>query len=162
MFYIKEYIRVGDWPEEFPDDDYVEITTQAPKTNSSGEVRIGGWLGADRVYSVTAHGAYETLEKARESCETIFECLRKFEDDETENSDYFLEKYKIGKYNKMDLQESSDWAFDFIARDIKESTTNCEIEKLFDLYNDEAKSDGAELDYQLVDAMKAYRDELKN
>ena len=42
-----------------------EITTEAPRTNMSGEVRTDGWLGTTNNFYRAAHGEFETEEEAR-------------------------------------------------------------------------------------------------
>ena len=44
----------------------VEICTEIPRTNMSGEPRADGWLGTSNDWSRHARGCYETLEAARE------------------------------------------------------------------------------------------------
>ncbi len=75
------------------------------------------------------------------------------------------------EYNTMTLEESGNWAHEYVKTDVTADSTDEQIEALFDRYDAEAKSivnhneDGeefyAELDYGLVGAMKEYRNELR-
>jgi hypothetical protein len=44
---------------------YAVITTEAPRTNQSGEVRVKGWLGTNNNVDYNSHGSYTDLDAAR-------------------------------------------------------------------------------------------------
>jgi hypothetical protein len=45
--------------------DYAVITTEAPRTNLSGEVRENGWLGTTNNNNRNSHGSYTDMDSAR-------------------------------------------------------------------------------------------------
>ncbi|WP_419629899.1 hypothetical protein [Thiolapillus sp.] len=65
-YYIEEIRYCGPNPqsEKYIDFDRFEITTIPPRTNSSNEICLDGWLGTYNDVARYAHGAHESLEAA--------------------------------------------------------------------------------------------------
>ena len=72
-YYIEEIRYCGPNPqdEKYIDFDRFEITTVPPRTNSSGEIRLDGWLGTTNDVARYAHGAHESLAAAEGAVEDL-------------------------------------------------------------------------------------------
>ncbi|WP_419621514.1 hypothetical protein [Thiolapillus sp.] len=66
-YYIEEIRYCGPNPqsEKYIDFDRFEITTIPPRTNSSNEICLDGWLGTTNDVARYAHGAHKSLEAAK-------------------------------------------------------------------------------------------------
>lgn len=72
-YYIEEIRYCGPNPqdEKYIDFDRFEITIAPPRTNSSGEIRLDGWLGTTNDVARYAHGAHESLAAAEWAVEDL-------------------------------------------------------------------------------------------
>lgn len=119
MYYIIENIYIGPNPneEKYLNANSILISKSPAITNSSREVRLEGWCGADNDWSTVAHGKYETLQDARDAISERFGSVRATNsfsdklliDQEYLSYDYdIVEIYKIGRYERMDLDGISN------------------------------------------------------
>lgn len=155
-----KYVGANQDSEQFVDADRIEISKKPATTNSSYVERIKGWCGTTNDWAIYAHGEYETTELARKAIADKFGSVR----DVDANGDEFLssdenviEVFKLGKFEPLSRQATSDWAFEGIEEDITIDTTDSEIDKLVGIYESNANSEGYTLDSDLEDFMKAHR-----
>ena len=72
IYYVIESEYVGPNTQGRIDSHLVTITTDAPRTNLSHEVRLDGWIGTTNDTSRHAHGAYTSEDDAREAVAELF------------------------------------------------------------------------------------------
>ena len=72
IYYVIESEYVGPNTQGRIDSHLVTITTDAPRTNLSHEVRLDGWIGTTNDTSRHAHGAYTSEDEAREAVAELF------------------------------------------------------------------------------------------
>ncbi|EDB4569479.1 hypothetical protein A7C82_17275 [Salmonella enterica subsp. enterica serovar Panama] len=166
MYYIIEtnYVGPNQTQDQYVDVDKIEISTSPAITNSSHEKRTEGWCGTTNGWAVYAHGEYATIEEARAAITAKFGEVR----DSDHNGDGFesddesvVEIYKPGKYARMSLQATAEWAYAGIQSDIEANTTDERIVELVAEYEAEANSDGYTLDINLEGFMRKRRQELR-
>lgn len=113
------------------DGDYYDICTKPGMTNQSREERIEGWLGSTNDWSLTAHGAFETIEAAREKIAS--EIGRPLADCRTRPEGYYtygppadeVERYYVSPYT--DVWNAGDYAG---TEGIEATTSDEEIAKI--------------------------------
>lgn len=165
MFYLIEYNYVGPNPsdDKNTDADTIEICTKPAYTNLSCELCIEGWAGTTGVWCVTAHGEYETLEKARAAITEKFgktrECAvsgEPFDSDDTSA----VEVHKPGEFEPMGYNGTASWAHEEMQDAITIKTTDAEISELVAQFEKAANEDGYTLHDALEDFMLKLRDDL--
>jgi len=138
-FYVVSYEYVGPNLDQRTNSETVEITTQAPRTNMSREIKIEGWLGTTNDNAAYAHGEFETIEAAREALIEEFPHTREMELDPNEAEFYqTIEAYYVGEYEKMCAESSVSWCYEGFRNDITAQTTDEEIEVIVDGYENDA------------------------
>lgn len=166
MFYIIEYKYTGPNRDENIDADTIEIDTRPALTNSSKEVRTVGWCGTTGDWCVYAHGAFTTIEQAREAIKQEFGDTRTQNDGgETFESDSqsAVEVHKKGKYSPMSASDTADWAYTSIQDVVTADTTDEEIQSLIAELAEEAQGFGCQPHQDsLLNDMEVRRQELQD
>ena len=167
-YYIIEtnYVGPNKNQEGYVDTDSIVISTAPATANMSHEVRIEGWCGTTNDWSVTAHGEYENIEKARAAISEIFGDVRKANHDGHEfesDDDDVVEVYRPGKYTPMSRESSANWVYESMSQDVDADTTDDEISVLAIEYEKSANSAGStlgDIDDILIEYRQALIDEL--
>jgi hypothetical protein len=162
MFYIAEINYVGPNPESNADSDTIEIRTQ-PLTDTRGRERIEGNCGTYNDWTYYALGEFDTLEESKAEINEIFGDVRDVTDDEKDPCDETTIKiYKPGKYEKLNREQTEDWAYEGFSSCIFASTTDEEIDNLVLEHEEAANEQGWTLDKDwLHKIMIKYRDSLR-
>ena len=145
------------------DGDYYDICTSPGSTNQSKEVRIEGWLGSTNDWSLTAHGAFDTIEAARECVadqigRPVTECRTypATHEDDKPDDDSVVERYYASRY------ESVCHAGDYVGSDAIDATTSDEeIEKTAKEVHDTAEKEGIQLLGSVADWLREVRNSRK-
>ncbi|MTH95540.1 hypothetical protein [Roseibium sp. RKSG952] len=159
MFYIVENTYVGPNQNEdsYLDCNTIVIQEEPALTNMSREPRTEGWCGTTNDWSVTAHGAYESLSDAQAAIGRIFGEVRFAE---TERGCGIVETYKPGKFEPLSVETTGIWAVE--NDDITADTSDERIEELVNEYEAIANGDGQTLHSCLERDMRAHRDNLRD
>lgn len=156
MFYVIETQYVGPHSREaaYVDASTIEISTTPAVKNSSREACVDGWCGTTGDWSVYAHGAYATLEEAKNAIAEKFGAVRETDD---------VAVYKLGKYIPISAEDSVSYAWDGISADVRADTTDEEIDALLMSYEAIANEAGVTLDTDAIrDAMEEHRASLQH
>ena len=158
IYYVIESEYVGPNTQGRIDSHLVTITTDAPRTNLSHEVRLDGWIGTTNDTSRHAHGAYTSEDDAREAVAELFGPCR--ESDEIDDPDT-VALFRIGGLEPWGSEASVSWCW--TSRDlITASTTDEEIYDEVGSCAEAAAADGVALAGEAVEEMlREYRDELR-
>lgn len=147
MFYVIEtsYIGPNRNQDEYIDADRIEICTEPAKTNSSHEVRTEGWCGTTNDYCVTAHGEYDTLEKARDAVMDKFAPVR---DSDilgysfASGYDDAVAVFKPGKYQPMGKQFTEGEIYSWCEIEVSAVTSDDEISDMIGRCEKQMKDEG--------------------
>lgn len=166
MYYIIEtnYVGPNRTQEEYVDVDRIDISTSPAMTNLSHVERTEGWCGTTNGWSVSAHGAYATIEEARAAIAEKFGDVRSSDTDGDSfesDDENVVETYRPGKYAPLGSQATADWAYDGIQTDIDAGTSDERITELVAEYEAVANSYGYCLDSGLRGFMLERRQELR-
>lgn len=164
MFYIIETNYVGPNQDQNADADEVRIQTEPGRTNSSNQERTEGWLGTTNDWAEYARGEYETEQEARAAVAELFgECREREIGSDPFNDDpdgCVIAAFKIGKYEPMSLEWTSDWIQSGLKADVTADTTDEQLKTLVGEWEGECNSEGYTLHSRAIDMARAYRDEL--
>lgn len=167
MYYIIEtnYVGPNRTQDQYVDVDTIVISTSPAMTNLSHVERTEGWCGTTNGWSVSAHGAYATIEEARAAIAEKFGDVRNCDADgdsfESDDEDV-VETYRPGKYAPLSSQATADWAYEGIQSDIDAATSDERIAGLVAEYEAEANSIGYCLHSDLENFMLERRQELRD
>lgn len=121
MFYVVETRYVGPNKEQHLNDDEIVITTEPPKTISTGEELTEGWLGTYGDYSHYAWGKFEDLDKAIEAAQE--ECGEEGYREEivtaADEFDGIVYRLKVGTYPKVGDRATREGFYDDIQQFVK-------------------------------------------
>lgn len=142
-------------------DEVIEIVSEIPLTNMSGEEQEKGWLGANNEYSSYSHGGFASVESARTYIINgmggrLIEDIERLKDEYSYDYDENREKYTTAKFNEYWFLD--DWYVDKL--DVK-NLTDEEIEKLADVEEKEANKQGIGLIGDIEEYLMKLR-ELQN
>lgn len=140
MFYVIHYSYRGPNSRNNPDFDYVEITTQPARKN--GKAYFNGWCGETNGVRVTALGKFDTLESAREQIVKSFGAVRSTG---TNDNEHAVEVYKIGRFVPLNAEQSAEYIWKFVNRDVSAETTDDEGFALARKYELAANDEGFRL-----------------
>ena len=113
MPYIMREVYAGPNPEDHLNDDRWLIQLTPPKTNSSREVKLHGWLGTTNDWCRYAHGYFETASQAVEFLYQHTEGdLRPGPEplSPADVHDGVLTVFLDGRYEILNKAQSADWA----------------------------------------------------
>lgn len=117
-------------------------------------------------FEISIEGQYDSLEEARQQFLGIYPEHRAVEDDDvvplTEAYDGVVDVFKLGKYAQLGGEESLTAISDDMVRDITASTSDDEIEQLWDAYQHEVNQYGYLLDACIQHVLLDYRDDLRD
>ena len=109
MFYVISY----DYPEPKGADDAdrnrVVVSSRPARANSTGEPVVLGWAGTSDDVTVTAHGAYATIELAAAYAETEVLAGDRRPDDGPKTYPEALISYRCGSGEPLSAQDTRDW-----------------------------------------------------
>jgi hypothetical protein len=167
-YYVIKTEYVGPNQDQHVDDDRIEIRTAPARTNSSHEIKLGGWCGTTNDWAVYAHGEYRTEQEARDYIEKQFGPVREGEDvdaftgfDEDGEPTTPIAIFRPGKYIPMDAEGTGNYCWEAVLVDITADTTDEQIEALIKTYEAEVNDEGYTLDKRaLEDSMAQRRDDL--
>lgn len=169
-YYITSSECVGPNVAERPNSKRYYITTVAPRTNMSHEIRVSGWLGTTSDISEYACGEFETLESATAALDEITGDDYRDADDSDRLIGCSADGEPIealvcriaGALEQWGAQSSKDWCYEAMQSDVTASTTDDEIEEMVAELDAELGRDySAALDTGAVENMyRARRDEL--
>lgn len=159
-YYVVETNYVGPNPGQHLNDHTFEITTKAPRTNMSGEVRTNGWLGTTNDWSKTAHGAYDSVDEARAAVvEELGEDIRDNNDEDRDED--VVASYCVGAFEAWDAETSTTWCSTY-CDDVTADTTDEAIESMVDEAEAQANEEGGTLETDAVTRMLIdHRDDLR-
>jgi len=129
MYFVVEtnYVGPNKNQAQYIDGDTIEIRTSPAITNSGNEARTDGWCGTTNNWAVYAHGAYDTIERARLAILEKFGEVRVCDPNgkifQSDDEDV-AEVCKRGKYTPLGSQDTAEWAFEAIHADIEADTTD--------------------------------------
>lgn len=168
MFYVISHIYCGPNKNSrtLIDADTVEIWSEPAQTNLSKEVCIEGWCGTSNDWSLTAYGAFDTLEKARAYIDENWD-IRELDSKSDSFIDYsfgefVVAKFKVGQYAMMPDDEVADWAYQGLISDISIDTTDAQIAELAQEYEKDANTYGSSVIHCIKDVMIEYRQRLRD
>lgn len=135
------------------------VTTTAPTTNMSREVKTEGWLGTSNDNCLYAHGEFSSEQEARDYIENKLGEYREVDSADLEHDE--IAGYLPGNLVPMSGEESVNWCYEGLSNEISADTTDEEIEKMVaEWANDE---DQYKIDQSAVVAEGIeMRDELKD
>ncbi|MFA5559209.1 MAG: hypothetical protein WDA59_07140 [Methanofastidiosum sp.] len=139
MFYVIERNYVGPNPDRYCDFDFIVISKVPTFKNMSKEDCIEGWCGTTSDVSITAHGQYETVEKALETIQQKFGEVREVENEE-QNPD-IVAIFKPGKFAPITKEFASDLAYDW-GKELNKGATDKEIDNLITEMEEWAQGEG--------------------
>jgi len=152
-FYIVETDFVGSGEGDFHG---VVITTKAPTTNMSGEIRLNGWLGTTNDWTSYAHGEYDSLEVAEKAVIEIFGDVREYINMDCGT----IAAYKIGKFFQWGKEGTVSWLYESMREDITAQTTDSELAELLEAYESSANDEGGTLSSRAAKILEKFRDDL--
>lgn len=160
-YYVVETEYVGPNQSQHLNDHTYNITTDAPRTNLSREVRTEGWLGTTNDWSEIARGAYDSLDEARAAVRAALgdNCR---ESDAEDLDEGVVESYLVGAYEAWDAESSETWCYES-RHEVTADTTDEQIAAIVESCEEWANSENnATLDTDAVEKMLTeYRDELR-
>ena len=169
-YYITSSEYVGPNVAERPNSKRYYITTVAPRTNMSHEIRVSGWLGTTSDISEYACGEFETLESATAALDEITGDDYRDADDSDRLIGCSADGEPIealvcriaGALEQWGAQASKDWCHAAMLEDVTASTTDDEIDAMVaELYADLGREMNAALSTGAVEKMyQTRRDEL--
>lgn len=157
MYYVIEIEYVGPNRDQakYVDSRTVEIRDEPALYNMSQEPCLKGWCGTTDDWAMYAYGEYDTLKEAQACARHNFGHLRSF-DYEGDNP-HVVEVYKPGKYVPMSKEQTEDWVWEAAHADIDADTTDKQISKLVEKYEEQANEEGYRLHDALADMLKEHR-----
>lgn len=141
------------------------ITTLAPRTNSSREIRTEGWLGTTNEWAAYAHGAFETLQEAEAAVAAGWQTYALPEEDEEYAllEDGVVAVYGIGASDPRAAWEAADW-FSGAMRELREEIaadpSDEGLARLAERYEEYARGDGMEV-MGVYDFLERERDDMQ-
>lgn len=87
----------------------IAITTEPPRTNMSGEIRLTGWLGTTNDWAEYAHGEYATLDAAEAAAREGWETYEIEDQDEYMDDPAVVQVIGLGDHDPRDEWEAGDW-----------------------------------------------------
>lgn len=142
------------------DTETMSITTEAPRTNMSREIRVNGWLGTTNDWSHYAHGEFEVYEDALGYVKN-----EGFTEDVEENKADVLGTWQR-KSATLEKWDAGNWLINAMGQDgvlreygISSETTDEEIKVLVERIKEEAENDGIAL-FGTKKCLVRLRDEL--
>ena len=112
-YYIEEIRYCGPNPqdEKYIDFDRFEITTTPPRTISSNEICLDGWLGTYNDVARYAHGAHESLAAAEGAVEHMLGHEFRRDPEPSEFHDV-LAVYRLGRHEPISDEALGIWLQD--------------------------------------------------
>lgn len=146
MFYIveKEFVgRIESW-EDYP---HTVLITDIICKDFEGHEIINGSVSEICGWAVRTYGEYETIESAKLALLEKFQNSENFEEIKT---DYVLE-YRIN-LQSLDKNATKDWLEDGMMQFLNKKTTEEEIKRLIEEFEEEASSQGLRLSnvYEII------------
>jgi len=140
MFYVIERNYVGPNSEtsRYCDFDFIVIS-KVPTFKNSKEDCVEGWCRTKNDVSITAHGQYETYEKALETIQQRFGEVREVEN-EGQNPD-IVAIFKPGRFANITKEFASDLAYDW-SKELNKCATDKEIDDLIMQMEEWANGEG--------------------
>ena len=166
MYYVVEtkYVGPNQDQDQYVDADHIDITTTPAAGNMSGEECLEGWCGTTDDWAVFAHGAYKTLEEARQAVEKKFAPCR--EDDDLEQyAEYegVVARFRLGEYAPMSKNMAADWLYSGMEQDIAAETSDQRLAELVEEYETEANYQGSTLQgTDPMEILREYRQRLRD
>ena len=149
-------------PNEDFDRDIIAIFSIFPE----GDVESLEYNQFSDNFLVSIVGEYATLDEAQTAFSALFPEHRDADDSDIDSlSNAFngvVEVFKPGKFEPLGPEGSLVWINDDMTRDINADTTDEEIAQLGLTYEQEANDLDLTLDEDVVDALRDYRDELRD
>jgi hypothetical protein len=136
-YYIVETEYEGPNTNDHIDDHTYAIQTEPARGNMDHQPVLDGWAGTTNDWAVRAHGAYDTLDEAREALFALIPEHR--EDDVRHEHDCVVEQYRPGSLVPWRPEGTGDWAAEGFDADITADTTDEEIEDLCAQYESDAR-----------------------
>ena len=169
-YYITSREYVGPNVAERPNSKRYYITTVAPRTNMSHEIRVSGWLGTTNDIAEYAHGEFETPEAATAALDEITGDDYREPDGDIEPIGFDDDGDPIevlvcriaGRLEQWGAQSSKDWCYEAMQSGVTASTTDEQIEEMVEALDADLGSEmNATLDTGAVKKMcRDRRDEL--
>jgi len=159
QYYVVEKQNVGPNQDQYLNAHTLTVQTVPARGNMSKKPIEDGWCGTTNDWSINARGKFNTLEDAEKYIIEAYGPCRPLTDlypDEGE-----VKIYGVGQYEKMNMEETGNWAYDYIKSEINARSTDHELEEIINALRELAHREGWEIAEKTMNILTQRRKDLQ-